>query len=83
MIKALSIDLPPIGETVTIRAEGDEVVVVVTLCRGEGDNVVKLDFDVSARRDGASMAGLNENAPFNFLRDARPVHFCSMEPTAA
>jgi hypothetical protein len=48
---------------VTVRTKGDEIIILVCLALSPWDNVVDVNFDVSARGNGASMAGFNINAP--------------------
>jgi hypothetical protein len=59
--KTFTINLPPVGAPVAIRAEGDEVVVLVSLTLRPRDNVMDIDLDISTGGDRAAMAGLNQD----------------------
>lgn len=60
--KGLTINLPTIGSPMAIRAEGDEVVILMRLTLHPWDNMVNIDLDVSASGDCTAMSGLDENA---------------------
>jgi hypothetical protein len=66
--QAFSIDSTIVGAPVAIGAEGDEVVVVMRLTRGPGDNMVHVDLNVSAGRNCAAVASLDENASSEISR---------------
>ncbi|MDR3424128.1 MAG: hypothetical protein P4M13_03490 [Alphaproteobacteria bacterium] len=66
--EALTINFPSVGAPVAIRAEGDEVIVLVRLTLRPRDNVMNIDFDVSTGGDGASVAGLDQDAPSDVSR---------------
>lgn len=64
--QTFAIDLPPISPPVTVGADSDEIVVVVRVALRPRDNVVNIDFDVSASRDGASVASFDKYSPPEF-----------------
>ncbi len=57
-----TINLPSVGAPVAIRAEGDEVVILVRLTLRPRDNVMDIDFDIPASGNSAAVPGLDENA---------------------
>lgn len=63
-----TINVPGISAPVTVGAECNEIVVLVRLTLRPRDNVMNVDLDVSAGRDGATMSGLDENASADFGR---------------
>ena len=66
--QGFTINFPSVGAPVAIRAEGDEIVVFVRLTLRPRDNVMNIDFDVSAGGDGAAVPSLNKDAPTDFSR---------------
>jgi hypothetical protein len=52
----------------TIRANGDEVIVLVRLTLRPRDNVMDVNFDVSASGNSAAVAGLDKDAPADVSR---------------
>jgi hypothetical protein len=64
--QGLTINLPSIGAPVAVRAEGDEVVILVSLTLRPRDNVMNVDLNVSAGGDGAAVSSLNKNSPADF-----------------
>ena len=59
--QGFTINLPAIGAPMAIRTEGDEIVVIVRLTLRPRDNVMNIDFDVSAGGNGASMPRLDKD----------------------
>ncbi len=66
--EGLTVYLPSIGAPMAVRAEGDEVVILMRLTLRPRDNVVKLDLDVSASGDSAAVPGFDQDAPFDISR---------------
>ncbi len=66
--QALTINLPSVGSPMTIRAEGDEVVVLVRLTLRPRDNVMNVNFDVSTSGNSAAVPSLDKDAPADFSR---------------
>ena len=66
--EALTINFPSIGTPMAIRAECDEVVVLVRLTLRPRDNVMNIDFDVSTGGDGAPVASFDQDAPADVSR---------------
>ena len=66
--EGFTVYLPSIGAPVAVRAEGDEVVILMRLTLRPRDNVVNVDLDVSTSRDGAAMPSLDENSPLDVSR---------------
>ncbi len=62
----LSIDFPDIGAAVAIRAEGNEVFILVGSTRSPRDDVVNFHIDISTSGDGAAVAGLDKDATAEF-----------------
>ena len=54
----------------TVGAQSNQVIVFVSFAGSPRDNVVDVDIDVSASRDGAAMTCLNQHAPTEFRRYA-------------
>ena len=61
--QAFTINFPSVGAPVTVRANGDEIVVIVRLTLRPRDNVMNIDLDVSASGDRASVPGFDQDAP--------------------
>jgi hypothetical protein len=61
--EAFTINLPSVGAPVTVRTESDEIVIVMRLTLRPRDNMMKIDLDISAGGDGASMTRLDQDAP--------------------
>jgi hypothetical protein len=59
--KRLSVDFLGIGAAVTVGAKCNEVVIVVRLTFRPGDDVVNVDVDISAGRNGAAVPRLDED----------------------
>lgn len=66
--QALTINLPTVGAPMAVRAEGDEVVILMRLTLRPRDNVVNIDLDVTASGDCAAVPGLYKDAPFDISR---------------
>ena len=66
--KAFTINLPSIGEAMTIRTESDEIVILMSLTLRPRDNVMDLSVDVSTSGDSAAMSGFNKNTSTDFSR---------------
>ena len=66
--KGLTINLPTVGPPVAVRADGDEVVILVSLTLRPRDNVMNISLNVSASGDGAPMPGLDEDATADVSR---------------
>ena len=66
--EGFTINLPSVGSPVAVRAEGDEIIILVRLTLRPRDNVMNIDLDVSTSRDGTSVARLDENLPFDLSR---------------
>jgi len=66
--QTFTVNLPGLSHPVAIRAEGNEVVIVMRLTLSPRNNVVNLDYDVSASGDGAAVPCLYENTPFDIGR---------------
>ena len=66
--QAFTINFPSIGAPMTIRAKGDEVIILMRLRLRPRDNVMNIDFDVSTSGDSATVAGLNQDAAPDFSR---------------
>jgi hypothetical protein len=64
--KGFTINLPSVGAPVAIRAEGDEVVILVRLTLRPRDNVMNIDLDIPAGGNGAAVPGLNQDAAPEF-----------------
>jgi len=60
--ESLAVYLPSISATVAIRAEGNEILIIVGFNRSPGGDVVNVHFDVAAGVDCASVSRLNQNA---------------------
>ena len=60
--KSLTINFPSIGPPMAVRAEGDEIVVLVRLTLRPGDNVMNVNFDVSTSGNSASVSGLDKDS---------------------
>lgn len=60
--QGFTINLPSIGAPVAIRTKGDEIVILMRLTLRPRDNMMDIDLDVSACRDGASVASLDQDA---------------------
>jgi len=58
-----TINLPSVGAPVAVSTEGDEIFVSVRLTLRPRHNVMDVNFDVSASRDGAPMPGFDKDAP--------------------
>nr|WP_263625821.1 hypothetical protein [Stappia indica] len=71
--QALTINLPFIGAPMAVRAEGDEIVVLVRLTLRPRDNVVNIDLDVTASGNCTTVPGLYKDAPFDISRYCGPV----------
>lgn len=69
--QGLTINFPSVGAPVTVRAEGDEIVVLVRLTLRPRDNVMNVDFDVSTSGDGAAVSSLDKDTPPDFTRHWR------------
>jgi hypothetical protein len=88
--QALAINFLAVSAPMTIRAEGDEVLVLMCATSRPRDNVVDIHFDVPTSGDRASMAGFDENAPTESSRHWRTLvpiiskshPFSSFLPTA-
>lgn len=66
--EGFTVNLPTVGAPVAVRTEGDEVVILVRLTLRPRDNVMNIDFDVSASRDSAPVTSLDEDAATDFSR---------------
>jgi hypothetical protein len=66
--QGLTVNFPSIGAPMVVRAKGDEVVVLVRLTVRPRDNVMDIDFDVSASGDGAPMTCLDKDTPSDLSR---------------
>jgi hypothetical protein len=53
--EAFAINFPGIGAPMTIRAKGDEIVVLVRLTLRPRDNVMNVNFDVSTSGNSAAV----------------------------
>lgn len=71
--QAFTINLPTVGPPVAVRAEGDEIVIVMRLTVRPRDNVMNIDLDVTTGGDGAAVPGLYENTPFDIRRYCGPI----------
>ena len=71
--QAFSVDLSTVGAPVTVRADGDEIVVFVRLALRPRDDVVNIDFDVTTSRNGASVASLDQYSPPDFCGNSWPI----------
>ena len=67
--KGLTINLPTIGTPMAIRAEGDEIVILMRLTLRPRNNMVDIDLDVSASGDCTAMPGLYEDTTTNVSRN--------------
>ena len=63
-----TINIPSVGAPMAIRAEGDEIVILVRFTLRPRDNVMNIDLDVSASRNSAAVTSLNEDAPTEITR---------------
>jgi hypothetical protein len=61
--EGFTINFASVGHPVTIRAESDEIIITMRLALRPRDNVMKIDFDVSAGGNGATVASLDEHPP--------------------
>lgn len=59
--QGFTINFPSIGAPMAVRAEGDEIVILMSLTIRPRDNVVDVNFNVAASGDSTSMPSLNEN----------------------
>jgi hypothetical protein len=66
--KTFTINFPSVGAPMAVRTEGDEIVILMRLTLRPRDDVMNINFDVSASRDGTSMARLDQNAPSDVSR---------------
>ena len=61
--QAFTINFPSVGAPVAVRANGDEIVILVRLTLRPRDNVMNIDLDVSAGGDRASVPCFDQDAP--------------------
>jgi hypothetical protein len=66
--ECLSVDFPAIGAAMTIRTEGNKVFVFVQSTRFPRDDVVDFHIEMPTSGDGASVTGLDKDAPTDFSR---------------
>ena len=71
--KGLTINLPVIGAPMAVRAEGDEVVILMRLTLRPRDNVVNINLDISASGNCTPMPGLYEDATADVSRNWRAI----------
>lgn len=57
--ECLTINLPSVSALVTVRAEGDQIFVIVGSTEGPRNNVMNVNFDVSTSWDRTSVPGLD------------------------
>jgi hypothetical protein len=66
--KGFTINLPSTGAPVALNTDGDEIVILMRLTLRPRYNVMNINLDVSASRDGAAVSRLDENAPTDISR---------------
>jgi hypothetical protein len=71
--KGLTINLPSISTSMTIRTESDEVVILMRLTLRPRDNVVDVNLDISASGDCTAVSSLDEHATADVSRYWRTV----------
>jgi hypothetical protein len=67
--KGFTINLPTIGSPVAVRAQGDEIVILVRFTLRPRNNVMNIDLDVSARGNSAAMASLDKDSASQLSRN--------------
>lgn len=72
--KRFSIDVVVPGSTMAVRADRDEVVVVVRLACGPRNDVVNVNVDVPTGGDSAAVTSLDENAASEFGWNSGSIH---------
>ena len=58
-----TVNFPSVGAPMAVRAEGDEIVVLVRLTLRPRDNVMNINFDISTGGDSTPMPSLDKDAP--------------------
>jgi hypothetical protein len=66
--EAFAINFPSMGAPMTIRAKGDEIVVLIRLTFRPLDNVMNVNFNVSTSGNSAFVTSLDKDAPTDFSR---------------
>lgn len=66
--QTFSVNFPAVGAPMTIRTEGNEIVILMRLTLRPRDNVMNVNFDVSTTGNGAAVPGFDKDAPSEFSR---------------
>ena len=67
-LKGFTINITGMGAPMTIRAEGNEVVILMRLALRPRDNMMDISIEVPTSGDRAPMPSLNEDSSSDFSR---------------
>jgi hypothetical protein len=60
--QGFTINFPSIGAPMTVRAEGDEIVILVRLTLRPRDNVMDINFDITTGGDRTTMSRFDKDS---------------------